>query len=51
MHVQESNLKKSQLTVKMDLVDVVYYLKQVFHLLYNKNVMPADALLLFSLIL
>ena len=36
---------------KIDLVEVVYYLKQVFHLLYDKSDMLAEALLYFSLIL
>ena len=38
------------LTVKIDLVEVVYYLKQEFTLLYDKSVMPAEALLYLSLI-
>ena len=42
---------KFNLTVKIDFVEIVYYLKQVFHLLYDKSVMPADALLCFSLVL
>ena len=33
------------------LVEVVYYLKQVFHLLYDISVTPAEELLYFSLIL
>ena len=41
---------KRQLAVKFDLVDVVYYLKQVFHLLHDKSATPAEALLCFSLI-
>ena len=39
------------INVKIDLVEVAYYLKQVFHLLYDKSVTPAVALLYFSLIL
>ena len=42
--------KKTHLTVKIDLVDVVYYLKQVFYLLYENSVTPAEELLYFSLI-
>ena len=42
---------KFNLTVKIDFVEIVYYLKQVFHLLYDKSFMPADALLCFSLVL
>ena len=33
------------------LVEVVYQLKKVFHLLYNKSVMPVEALLYFSITL
>ena len=50
MHVQESNFFKSHLTVKIDLVEVVYYFEQVLHLQYNKSVMPTAALHYFSLI-
>ena len=50
MHVQESNFFKSHLAVKIDLAEVVFYLKQVFHLLYNKSVTPAVELHHFSLI-
>ena len=39
------------LTVKIDLVEVVYNLKQIFHLLCDKSVTPVKALLYFSLIL
>ena len=39
------------LTVKIDLVEDVYYLKHVFHLLYDISARPAEALLYFSLIL
>ena len=38
-------------TVKIDLVEIVYYLKQVFHLLHDESVTSAEALLYFSLIL
>ena len=44
-------LQKFHLAVKMNLVEVIYYLKQVFHLTYDKSVMPAEeALLHFSTI-
>ena len=36
-------------TVEIDLVEVVYYFKQVFHLLYDKGVTPAEALLFFNI--
>ena len=39
-YVQENNF---HLTVNIDLVEVVYYLKQVFHLLYDKSITPAEA--------
>ena len=39
------------LTVETDLVKEAYYLKHVFHLLYDYSVTPADELLYFSLIL
>ena len=39
------------LTVKINLVEAVYYLKQVFHLLYDKSVTPAEELPYFHLIL
>ena len=29
-------------TVQVDFVEVVFYFKQVFYLLYNKSVKPAD---------
>ena len=45
------NFFSFQLTVKIDLVEVVYYLKQAFHLLYDKSVTQAEALFYFSLIL
>ena len=38
-------LLKFLLAVKIDLVEVVYYLKQVFHLLCDSSVMQAEALL------
>ena len=34
----------------MDLDEVAYYLKQVFHLLYYLSVAPVEAFLYFSLI-
>ena len=34
MHVQASKFLKSNITVNIELVEVVYYLKQVFHLLF-----------------
>ena len=34
IHVQENNFFKFNLTVKIELDDVVYYLRQVFHLLF-----------------
>ena len=49
-HVQEKNFFKCHLTVKIELVEEIYYLKQVFHLLYEKSATPAE-LLYFSLIL
>ena len=42
-------LFKFHLTAKIDLVEVDYYLKQVFNLLYDKCVTPVEALLYFSL--
>ena len=52
---KETTFLTFHLTVKIDLVEVVYYLKQVFHLLYDKIVWPiddkpAEALLYFSII-
>ena len=41
---------KKNLTIKIDLVEVVNYLRQVYHLLYDKGVMSAEALLYFSFI-
>ena len=41
-------LLQFHLTVKIDLVDEVYYLKQVFYLLYDLSVAPVEALLCFS---
>ena len=38
------------LTVQIDLVEVVYNLRQVFHLLYNKSVTQGEALYFFSLV-
>ena len=49
--MQENNFSKFQLTVKIDLVEEAYYLKQLFDLLYDKRVTPAEALPYFSLIL
>ena len=39
------------LTITIDLAEVIYYLKQVFHLLYDKSVAPAEVLPYFSLII
>ena len=52
MHDQEDSFFHftCQCTVKIDLVVVVYYLKQVFHLLYDKSVTLAEALLFLSII-
>ena len=36
--------------MQIDVVQVVYDLKQLFNLLYDKSIMPAEALLYFSLI-
>ena len=49
--MQENNFFTFHLTVKIDLAEVVYYLKQVFHLPCDKNVTPEEALLYSSLIL
>ena len=58
IHVQETDFLIFNLTVKMDLVEVVYYLKlfqtgkQVFHLqckLCHGCAMPADVSLHYSL--
>ena len=46
--MHENNLFKIHLAVKIDLGEVEYYLKQVFHLLYDRGVTPAEALLYFS---
>ena len=43
-------LTNFHLAVKIDLVEVVYYFKHVFHLLCNKSVAPEDELLYCSLI-
>ena len=43
--------EKSHLTVKIHLVEVVCYFKQVFHLLYAKIATPVEALPYFSLVL
>ena len=45
--MQENNFRKIHL---VDLVEVVYYLKQVFHLLYDVSVTPAEALLRLNMI-
>ena len=37
-------------SLKIDLVGVVYYMKQVFHLHYDRSVTRAEALLCFSFI-
>ena len=37
---------KFHLAVKVDLVDIVYYLKQVFHLLCDESVTPGGITLL-----
>ena len=54
-HYQTTNTvhritKFLHLTVKIDSVEVAYYLKQVFHLQYDKSATPAEALRYFSLI-
>ena len=41
---KKTNFLPFHLTVKIDLVEVVYYLKQVLHLLNDKSVTPAVAL-------
>ena len=41
---KKTTYSKFHLAVKIDLVEVVYYLKQVFHLLYDKSATPAEAL-------
>ena len=41
---------KFHITAKINLVEVHYYFKQVFRLLYDKSVMQVEALLYFSLI-
>ena len=46
--MQEKNLKKFNLTSKIDLVEDVYYMRQVFHLL-DDNVTLAEELLYFFL--
>ena len=67
MHVQENTgieddnliktVKKFNLAVKIDLLEVVCYFKlfkQVLHLLsklYDKSVMPEEALLIFYLVI
>ena len=48
---KKTNFLTFDLTVKIDLVDVVHHLKHVFHLLYDKRVAQAEALIFFSLIL
>ena len=48
IHVQQNNFFKFDLTVNIDLFEVPYYLK---HLLYDKGIMLAEALLYVSLIL
>ena len=47
--MQENNFL-FHLTVNIDIVKVVYYLKQAFHLQYDKSVMPAETLPYLSLI-
>ena len=47
---KKTTLNFFHLTVKIDLVEVDYYLKHVFHMLYYKNVTPAEALFHFSFI-
>ena len=39
------------LSVEIDLVEVVYYFKQLFYLLYDKSVTPAEALLYLPIII
>ena len=36
IHVQENNFLNFHLTVKIELIEEVYYLKKVFHLLFFK---------------
>ena len=38
------------LNSEMDVVEEVYYLKQVFHLLCDKSVTPAEAFLFLNII-
>ena len=45
---KKTTFQKFHLTVKTDLVEVDCYLKQVFHLLYDKSVAPAVAIIYFS---
>ena len=47
---KKTTVKKFHLTVKIDSVEVVYYFKQVFYLLYDKSVTPAESLLYFNII-
>ena len=47
---KKATSEQSHLTVQIDLVEVVYYLKHVFHFLYNKSVTTAEELHYFSLI-
>ena len=51
MHVRENNFSKISLDCKIHFIEEVYYLKQVFHLLSDKSVASAEALLYISLIL
>ena len=46
IYVQENNFYSISLN---SLVEVAYCLKQVFHLLYDVGVMPAEEILHFSL--
>ena len=41
-------LLKLHLAVEIDIVEVVYYLMHVFHLLYYESLIPAELLLCFS---
>ena len=46
---ENKNFLKLHLTIKIDLVEVVYYLKQVFNLLHDMNDTPEEVLHYLSL--
>ena len=44
----EATFFRYHLSIKIDIVVIIYYLKQVFCLLYDRSVTPAEALLIID---